>query len=442
MHQVLALATELGWDLGKTVSLDGTFVEANASRHHMLNNKRLVGRIEQLEAAVEADDHTVAGTPSQIAAPLASESHALGTEPPPSATTAPAEPQPGLLKAAPTPCDRPSTDADRAANKADKANPPKWMGKTRKSRKRQLEQYHEAMRRMDRLQKQNAKRPKDKRKKGERIVVSATDPESVFGKDKLGTYRPLFNAQIVRDVNCPFILAADAFAQSSDSGTLPTMLEQTTEAICRKPENALTDSGYVTPADLVFCQLQGVNLVGPYQQNDFTAAKAKEPKQIPKDAFTWDPVESCFRCPEGQSLPFAGRTTKQRTSGESIPIELYRCDPAHCMACPRQEACTAVPQHGRTVRRHPQEDLIRQHREQMAQPETKALYRQRAATIELVFADLKTHRNLGRLNGRGLQRARIQVKLMALAYNLVALQKRPSNAKQGCAVQSAMTCAV
>jgi hypothetical protein len=186
-----------------------------------------------------------------------------------------------------------------------------------------------------------------------------------------------------------------------------------------------------------------VNLVGPYQQNDFTAAKAnaKEPKQIPKDAFSWDPVEHCFRCPEGHSLPFVGRTTKQRTSGEPIQIELHRCDPAHCMACPRQKACTTVPHHGRTVRRHPQEDLIRQHRQRMAKPESKALYRQRAATIELVFADLKKHRNLGRLSGRGLQRAKIEVKLMALAYNLVALEKRPSNAEQGCADEREMKCA-
>jgi transposase len=444
MHQVLELATERGWDLGKTVSLDGTFVEANASRHHVLNNKRLERRIEQLEAAVDADGHTVTGTPSQVAARLASESHALGTEPSPPATTAPAEPQPGPLKAEPRPYDRPSTDTECAAHDADKASLPKWMGTTTKGRQRQLKGYREAKRQMDRLQKQNARRPKDKRKKGERIVVSATDPESAYGKDKKGTYRPLYNAQVVRDVNSPFILAADAFAQPSDSGTLPTMLEQTREAIGRKPENVLTDSGYVTPADMEHCQRQGVNLVGPYQQNDFTAAKAnaKQPKQIPKDAFSWDPVESCFRCPEGHSLPFVCRTTKQRTSGETIPIELYRCDPAQCMACPRQQACTTVPHHGRTVRRHPQEDLIRQHRQRMAQPESKALYRHRGATIELVFADLKTHRNLGRLTGRGLPRAKTEVKLMALAYNLVALNKPPSHAKPGCADESDTTCAV
>jgi len=66
----------------------------------------------------------------------------------------------------------------------------------------------------------------------------------------------------------------------------------------------------------------------------------------------------------------------------------------------------------------------------MQTPEAKQLYQRRGQTVELRFADSKEHRNLRRLSGRGLQRARIEVGLLVLSHNALEVLKartQPAN---------------
>ena len=56
-----------------------------------------------------------------------------------------------------------------------------------------------------------------------------------------------------------------------------------------------------------------------------------------------------------------------------------------------------------------------------ATPEAKAIYKQRSQTVELRFADGKSHRGLRRFSGRGLKRVRIEVGLWVLSHNLLVV---------------------
>jgi len=62
---------------------------------------------------------------------------------------------------------------------------------------------------------------------------------------------------------------------------------------------------------------------------------------------------------------------------------------------------------------------VRQWRERMSTPEAQAVYRQRASICETVNADLKTHRNLGRLLVRGTAKVLAVATWAALAYNIM-----------------------
>ncbi len=57
----------------------------------------------------------------------------------------------------------------------------------------------------------------------------------------------------------------------------------------------------------------------------------------------------------------------------------------------------------------------------MLTSEAKELLRRRGQTAERGFADLKEHRKLRRMTGRGLSRARADVGLCVLIRNLLAL---------------------
>lgn len=58
-------------------------------------------------------------------------------------------------------------------------------------------------------------------------------------------------------------------------------------------------------------------------------------------------------------------------------------------------------------------------RQRMGTPEAKAIYKERAATIETVNADLKTHRGLDQFLVRGIRKVKCVALWSALAYNLL-----------------------
>ena len=58
-------------------------------------------------------------------------------------------------------------------------------------------------------------------------------------------------------------------------------------------------------------------------------------------------------------------------------------------------------------------------RKRMAAPEAKAIYKERAATSELINADLKTWRGLDRLRVRGIAKVTCVALWAALAYNVM-----------------------
>lgn len=57
-------------------------------------------------------------------------------------------------------------------------------------------------------------------------------------------------------------------------------------------------------------------------------------------------------------------------------------------------------------------------RARMATDEAKAIYKERAATVETVNADLRTHRGMDRFNVRGLKTVRCVVLWAAVVYNI------------------------
>ena len=59
----------------------------------------------------------------------------------------------------------------------------------------------------------------------------------------------------------------------------------------------------------------------------------------------------------------------------------------------------------------------------MKTPEGEARRKRRSQIIERAFADAKEHRNLRKLHGRGLKRARAEVGLVVLAQTALMIQR-------------------
>ncbi len=304
------------------------------------------------------------------------------------------------------------------------------MAKTDRGKFEQYARYQQAKEKLSERHAENELRRSDKRKPTERIVVSLTDPESVFGLDKEKVYRPLYNVQTVSDLATDFVLSYEVFAQHSDSGTLQVSMSKIHQSGIHV-EDLLADAGYPVGEDLAFCEASGMTLYAPWQENSSTAKKKQstEPR-VEKDDFQWDDAREVYICPEGKELSFSHKNSRQRASGETIPFDIYQASPSDCTTCRLQASCTTVPNKGRTVRRDPYQAEIDRLKTRMQTEDAKLLYKQRGQTIERVFADFKEHRNMRRFRGRGLSRARAQTGLTVLGHNLRIFANLRANKKR------------
>ena len=353
-RQVLAQAVDEGLTPAARGALDGTTIAADASRRRLLDEAVLQRRIEELRQA-------------QVAAPAA-------------------------------------------------ATRPGWMAPTAEGRRRQSERLQRAQERMDALQQRNASKRASKRKKRERIVVSPSDPEAALGRDKEGVFRPVYNVQVVDDLDSPLVLAYAVFAQPNDAGLLGPMVARLKGALGRPVQTLLLDSAYAGGADLAAAAAAGVTVYAPSPP-----AVGGDPKQIPKGEFQWLPDEQAYRCPRGQLLRYAGASQQKRSGPETVSLQVYRCAAEHCRDCPLRARCTPRSDQGRTISRSEYEHLSEALQARMATAEAKELYRLRGQTVELVNADWKAHRKLRRFAGRGLKRAGCQVGLTVLSHNLLTV---------------------
>jgi transposase len=302
---------------------------------------------------------------------------------------------------------------------------PGWMAKTPHGRQEQSQRLAQAQEVLDRRLEENAKRPKDKRLKENKVTVSPSDPEAVPGRDKEKIFVPLYTSQFVVDPSSLVVLAFTVFAQASDAGTLGPMLDRTAEVLGHPLDAVTADAGYASLLDIQECLKRRVELFAPVQENEFTEKKraARASQRIEREQFTWLPEERTYICPQGHRLGYKGKERKRRRGNQEVLQHRYQCPPEHCRGCPLRERCVSNPERGRTIKRLEGQELLDAHRAKMKTPEGEARRKRRGQVIERAFADAKEHRALRKLHGRGLKRARAEVGLVVVAQTALMIQR-------------------
>jgi len=295
---------------------------------------------------------------------------------------------------------------------------PSWLATTPAGRRQQATRYTKARAEMARRQSRNRQKRSSKRTPAEKLRISVGDPEAALGRDKEKVYRPLYNLQLLDDLDSPLILGWLVTAQPNDAGLLGQVLRQAQEGLGQGVDTVLADAGYAGGADLAAAAALGTTVYAPWQANDYSQHKAS--KYYAKEKFTWQAEKNAYQCPHGQPLSYQGSSTQRRSSTQKIALQMYQGDAKTCGRCPARAKCTPG-QGARTISRSEFEEYMEALRERMKPEAARQLYKKRKQTVELANADLKGHRGLRRLSGRGTGRAEAQVGLTVLANNLVAL---------------------
>ncbi len=226
--EVVRLARELGLASFGKLSIDGTKVRANASKHKAMSygrmqeeERRLVEEIETLLRSADAVD--------------TAEDVRLGAD----------------VRGDELPAELRRREERLAAIRAAKARLEAAARSADDTRGRQPGQ---------------ARNPKGgrpyKRAYGEpeeKAQSNFTDPESGIMKTSNDGFQQCYNAQAAVDGDHQLVVSTELTANASDQGALPVLLDEVKKTFDTQPEKVLADAGYCNERDLVELEERGVD---------------------------------------------------------------------------------------------------------------------------------------------------------------------------------------
>jgi transposase len=234
--QSLRLAQRLGMVKMGRIALDGTKLEANASKHKAMSYSRLIDKEQQVETEIADLEAAAAALLADAAATDASEDEQFGVNG--KDADLPAELDRREKRLARLQAARAQIEAEAQAKARKHAE-----GKEQRRQKRRGQADPEAVEAAGQAAAAKA-RPKDK------AQANFTDPASRIMKNSDGAYIQAYNAQAVVDDAHQIITAADVTTNPADALFYTAMLDQSAANTGIHARQVLVDAGYCSEANL------------------------------------------------------------------------------------------------------------------------------------------------------------------------------------------------
>ncbi|NOK15226.1 transposase [Corallococcus exercitus] len=209
-------------------------------------------------------------------------------------------------------------------------------------------------------------------------------------------------------------------ASGNDKGHLEEALQQTRRVLHAAGVplpvrlQVAGDSGYWSEEDLRFAALHHASVDVLLNPGPATGPLANKPGMFPREAFELQHARRAVVCPAGR--PLRG-PVRNRFDGCDVYFGVG------CRTCHLRPRCTRAKCRTFTVRWE-YESLLDAMQARMKQPDAKARYQQRMATVEPVFASLQQDMGFRRLSSRHSPTIDAEVFLKLLAHNVSRLLTR------------------
>ena len=251
----------------------------------------------------------------------------------------------------------------------------------------------------------------------ERKNISLTDRDSRLVKDKESIYMG-YNCQAAVDDKNHFIMSAKAFNNENDVELLKPMIDQTKKETgddLTKTEIGL-DAGYYSTDNVIYSSENKLDVYLPEGKGK-GGKKGKNTEKIGvKDCkLELDGDIKRLICPGGQVMETTAVRDKKR-------YKCYQFNPKKkiCKTCELYENCRNNSRKSFMVKKEYFDALPIHEKmtEKLSSEEGKKRLIDRSSTVEHVFGEIKEHYGFKRLFHRGLSKADLIWKMIAIAYNL------------------------
>lgn len=230
-----------------------------------------------------------------------------------------------------------------------------------------------------------------------------TEPEARLMRTPRG-HQVAYNAQIAVDAQHDLIVAFDLTNDGNDLQQLHPMAWQGKAAVGTDQVIAVADTGYSNGEHGRQCEQDGIKAIVPRAER----VNPKGEQYFSRDRFSYDRESDSWNCPAGEVLKlFKTSQTKRKKE--------YRTQA--CPSCPLKAQCTKSARRV-IVRSFHEDDREAMHQRALADPRWMKLRREVA---EHPFATIKWLMGIPRFLVRGLLKAKAELALSIIAYNLKRL---------------------
>src|ERR1700687_344183 len=227
-----------------------------------------------------------------------------------------------------------------------------------------------------------------------------TEPEAKLMRTPHG-HAVAYNAQTVVDAEPKLIVAFDLTNEGNDYRQLHPMAVQGKDAVGADQVTAGDATGYLNGEHGALCEQDGITAVVPRAET----VNPNGAQYFSRDRFNYDRESDSWRCPAGATLSLYKTSHTQNKKEYTTEA---------CGSCPLKPQCTKAAR--RVIVRDFYEDAREaMHRRAMADP---AWMKHRREMAEHPFGTMKWLMAQPRFLVRGLRKAKAELALAVLSYNL------------------------
>lgn len=226
------------------------------------------------------------------------------------------------------------------------------------------------------------------------------EPEAKLMRTPQG-HRVAYNAQIAVDAKHHLVAAFDLTNEGNDERQLHPLASQAKEAVGAEQVTVVADTGYSSGEQGTRCEKENITAIVPRAATVNTHGK----KYFSRDQFSYDAASDSWRCPAGETLTC-------RMISPALQRKRYSTDA--CGGCVLKAQCTSAAR--RLIYRSFHEDAREaMHRRAINNP---IWMQQRRQLAEHPFGTMKWLMGIPRFLVRGLKKAKAELALVVLSYNL------------------------
>lgn len=258
---------------------------------------------------------------------------------------------------------------------------------------------------------------------GKRNSYAKTDHDATFMRMKEdhmqnGQLKAGYNIQMGTEEQ--FVVGFSLHQRPGDPGCLIPHLEETKQQRGgQQPKNAVADSAYGSEENYAYLEREGITAYVKYNTFHQETKPRHKPNPFAAEQMLYDEAQDTFTCPNGQLLHYKATHHPRSANGFESERRVYAC--TDCSQCPLKEKCTTAAGNRQIQISFRLREMRAQAKELLLSEQGTALRKQRSIDVETVFGRIKQDWGFRRFLLRGLEKVKAEWGLLCIAHNFAKM---------------------